>query len=67
MVADAKRFTGGVSGNKMRQVICCDEGREDMRSEVRRGAELTGSETSCRQRCACGLTGSSLALGRAAC
>lgn len=40
MVADAKRFIGGVSGNKMRQVICCDEGREDMRSEVRRGAEL---------------------------
>lgn len=40
MVADAKRVPGGVSGNKMRQVICCDEGREDMRSEVRRGAEL---------------------------
>ena len=24
----------------MKQVICCDEGSEDMRSEVRRGAEL---------------------------
>ena len=40
MVADAKGVPGGVSGNKMKQVICCDEGSEDMRSEVRRGAEL---------------------------
>ena len=40
MVADAKGVPGGVSGNKMKQGICCDEGSEDMRSEVRRGAEL---------------------------
>ena len=44
MVADAKGVPGGVSGNKMKQVICCDEGSEDMRSEVRRGAEIRGAD-----------------------
>lgn len=37
---DARRFTGGVSGVKMRQVICLDEGRQEVGSKVGRGAAL---------------------------
>lgn len=59
-------FQEGSQEIRMRQVICCDEGREDMRSEVRERSRVTGSETRCRQMCL-RLTGSSLEPGRGAC
>ena len=38
--ADAGRFTGGVLGNKMRQVISFDEGGEEVVLKVGRKAML---------------------------